>query len=105
MATKASVLNSGEQAFAAAIAQINRSNPFTTQRIAHERVALGDAFIAENPEWNLDGPAPGFFPNVLLLERKADALVTRLAAAWPKGGGVLVAESDLFAEVVVFWLF
>jgi transcriptional regulator with AAA-type ATPase domain len=42
---------------------------------------------------------------VLLLERKADALVARVAAAWPRSGRVATGESDLFAEVVVFWLF
>ena len=88
MATKASILTARERAFAAAITQINRSNPFTSQRIAHEREALGDRFIDEQPEWNLDGPTPGFFANVLLLREEVEALVLRVNAAWPKGGGV-----------------
>ena len=105
MSTKASLLTAKERAFATAIAQINRSNPFTTERIAHERVALGEAFIAEKPEWNLDGPAPGFFANVVLLEKEAGALVARVQSAWPKDGAVPAAEANLYAETVVFWLF
>lgn len=105
MSTTGSFFTAKEQAFAAAIAQINRSNPFTAQRIAHERVALGDRFIDKQPEWNRDGPAPGFFANVLLLREEAEVLVLRASAAWPRGGRVDPVEAGLYAETVVFWLF
>jgi hypothetical protein len=98
-------LSESERAFAAAIVRLNRSNPFTTGRIECERAALGGDFVAADADWNLYGPGVGLHPNVVRLKRDAAALVSKLTASWPKGGGVTAADAELHGQVVVFWLF
>jgi DNA-binding NtrC family response regulator len=99
------ILTDRDRAFATAIARLNHANPFTAERIACEREALGADFVDARAEWNLEGPALGAHPNIGKLHHTAAALVARACAAWPKGGGVAAADRDLYVQVVVFWLF
>lgn len=94
-----------DRAFATAIARLNHANPFTSERIAHEKEALGTDFVEVRADWNLAGPALGAHPNVTRLQQESAALVKRIAAAWPKGGGVGAEERDLYVQVALFWLF
>jgi DNA-binding NtrC family response regulator len=105
MSSKLIRFTESEKAFATAIVRLNRANPFTRERIECERAALGSAFVTANADWNLNGPGLGVRPNVARLHNDATALVTRLAAAWPKLGGVTAAEAELYVQVAVFWLF
>jgi DNA-binding NtrC family response regulator len=105
MSNTAVVLNPRERAFAAAIARLNHANPFTTERIAWEKEALGDGFVDDRAEWNLSGPGLGVHPNLTRLQQEAAALVARVSGAWPKAGGVVREDRDLYVQVVVFWLF
>lgn len=105
MANKISMLTSRERVFAAAIARLNHANPFTTERIACEKEALGAGFADDRADWNLSGPGLGAHPNVTRLQQEAEALVVRVSAAWPKSGGVAAEDGKLYGQVVVFWLF
>lgn len=105
MSDKSLPFTESERTFARAIVRLNRANPFTVERIQCEREALGSAFVSVNADWNLNGPGLGLHPNVVRLQRDAAALAAKLAAAWPKGGGVPSAETELHVQVVVFWLF
>lgn len=105
MSTPHAILTSRERVFSAAIARLNHANPFTTERIAHEKEALGDGFVDERAEWNLSGPGLGVHPNLTRLQQEAAALVSRVSGAWPKAGGVTGEDRELYAQVVVFWLF
>ena len=61
--------------FAECIARIISSNPFLPERIANEKEALGDAFVAKNANWNLDPSEYRTNTNLTLLhERAVDVL-------------------------------
>lgn len=105
MNTTSASLTPRERAFAAVIASLNQANPFTTERIAYEKQALGDGFLDERADWNLSGPGLGVHPNVTRLQHEAAALVARVSGAWPSSGGMTKEDRQLYAQVVVFWLF
>ncbi len=102
MANLDSLLTPRERVFAAAIVRLNHANPFTAERIAWEKQALGDEFVDARSEWNLSGPGLGVHPNLTRLQEEAAALVTRVSGAWPKAAGVAAEDRDLYAQVVVF---
>lgn len=105
MSNKALPYTEPERVFAGAIVRLNRANPFTAERIECEREALGSAFVPLNAEWNLNGPGLSLHPNVAKLVRDAEGLVKKMTEAWPKASGVAATESELHAQVTVFWLF
>lgn len=101
-----SFLNVREGALLQAVASVAYCNPFLPERIAHERAALGEAFVESEAPWNLRGDDPDT-PQVnplRLTERVAplvDALRTRLGTqhrASPE-------ELRLYEDAVLFLLF
>jgi len=74
-------VDEGERAFAECVRALSRTNPFTEERRALERRALGDAFVVVRGPWGAGFDRRANNPNVVEIEaravRLADALVTR----------------------------
>lgn len=94
-----------EQAFAEAIVRLNATNPFLPDRIAAERVALGDDYDEAGAPWNTLPPSPQLHPNHVLLRARCEAWMARAVAAWPTTGRVSPAAATRYVEVVGFWLY
>ena len=105
------LFTSAEAGFADAVSRLIYANPFLPERIEAEREALAADFVREGAEWNLQpsdvagSAAPQ--PNLALLRRRVDALVERLAAAWPTAEvrPLAAGDGERFADLVLFALF
>ncbi|HLP03123.1 MAG TPA: sigma 54-interacting transcriptional regulator [Opitutaceae bacterium] len=113
-----SLFSGTEADFAAAISRLIYANPFLPERIEAEQDALAADFVREGAEWNLQ---PGTTenaataavpqPNLALIRRRVDALVERLANAWPSAGGAAgvrppsASDGERFADLVLFSVF
>jgi len=113
-----------EIGFADAVSQLIYANPFLPERIQAERDALASDFVHEGAAWNLQpseadacaaasSATPGQ-PNLALIRRRVDALVERLAAAWPQPSSSASptptrspspAEAEHFTDLVLFAIF
>ncbi|MGA2147421.1 MAG: sigma 54-interacting transcriptional regulator [Bryobacteraceae bacterium] len=51
-------LSSSERAFLRAASELSFSNPFLPERILHERAALGDEFVDDEPVWSFSVDEP-----------------------------------------------
>ncbi len=98
-------MTEAERSLASAIAGLGHANPFLPERIALERAALGDAFVAADPVWTVRPDRAVQNPNVVRLAERAAALAGRLRdrlAAGPSPG-----ESDrlLYEDLVLYVLY
>ncbi|HEY0943769.1 MAG TPA: sigma 54-interacting transcriptional regulator [Opitutaceae bacterium] len=92
--------------FADAVVRLNASNPFLPERIACERAALGNDFVAAGAEWNKLPPATTQHPNHTRLTARAGDIIERVRTRWPKDGrGVGRADAARYEELAGFWLY
>ena len=100
-----------ERGFVEALSELVYTNPFTPERIALERRALGAEFVEDAAAWSATGspgggtPASPDRPNVVLLRRRTEPLAAMLrerlvAAAGPIGRDELVLYEDLALYVL-----
>jgi DNA-binding NtrC family response regulator len=101
-----SIFSVTDREFATAVRGLSGVNPFLPERIEWERRALGAEFRAEGSEWNRLTPSEQLPPNMVLISRRTDELVERLASHWPAGAGRIAAEDGrLFSSLVLFALY
>jgi len=97
-------LDGADRALARAISTLAYCNPFLPERIAGERAALGDDFVAGGTLWDASGrPEP--LANLHALERRAGALADRLAAKLRDGARPGPDEQRLYEDVAVYAVF
>lgn len=99
------LLTSDEAAFGAAVARLNRCNPFLPERIEHEREALGAAFVEAGAAWNVLAPTAARHPNLVALVERSEVWIEQVRARWPSAGRLRRETNLMYEEVVLFWLF
>src|SRR6266404_1304800 len=72
------LMNGAERAFAGSIARLSYENPFLPGRIALERAALGDEFVASAPVWTVRADREVQNPNVERLHARVETLAATL---------------------------
>jgi len=88
--------------FVRAVSDLIFCNPFLPQRIEAERRALGDAFVEDGSEWNVDPRAGVRRPNVEVLCERATQVVEAARQRLVDGYKASASESDLYGELVLF---
>lgn len=104
MTTK-SLFTADERAFATAVQGLSFCNPFMPERIAWERQALGEAFVADAADWNRLAPVATPNANLQAIDERASALIENVARNWPAGGRVAAEDARLFANIVLYELY
>jgi hypothetical protein len=101
-----------ERRFAQAIARVAYDNPFSPQRIDHERAALGDDFTESGSVWSPDGAhldSQSFHPerpNVITLRDRSYLLAHRLRQRLDVGRADLSAlDLELYEDLCLYALF
>ncbi len=93
-----------DRRFAATVSRLVSCNPFITTRLELEREALGEDFVEEAAEWNLDPFRTTRNRNMAaLLERVATLVEARVGAFRDNAGAP--AEREHFADLVLFRLY
>lgn len=99
------LLTGDDLAFAEAVQRVNAANPFSAERIAAERTALGTAFEENGAEWNTRPPADEPHPNVAAIAARCGDLVKRLREAWRRAGRATATDRTLYEELLGYWLY
>lgn len=99
------LLTDEERKFALAVSRVNAANPFLPERIAAEREALGDVFVAEGADWNTRPPASEPHVNGLRIAERCGQLLARVRAAGCTDGRVARSDLELYKDVAGYWLF
>jgi DNA-binding NtrC family response regulator len=97
-------LESADRSLAEAISRLAHCNPFLPERIACERQALGDDFVAGGTLWH-DTGEPEQAPNLRALAERANALADRLAGRLLAGARPAKQDLQLYEDVIVYVLF
>lgn len=102
-----SFLSRGDLSSAKAIAQLNYTNPFTSERIELERIALGHDFEPEvQPFWSHSQQhTPQRRKNVIKVSEKAKLLLTRLRAEMHDGVRPDRPQMELYEDLAYYVLF
>lgn len=99
------LLTGEDLAFAMAVQRVNAANPFSTERIAAERKALGSTFKEEGAEWNTRPPSDDPHPNVAAIAARCGEMVGRLREAWRRAGRATATDRALYEELLGYWLY
>jgi transcriptional regulator of acetoin/glycerol metabolism len=100
------ILNSGERGFLESVVKVSYANPFTADRIEHEREALGTEFDESRADWNLLGDDPETQQvNTRRLAEKAYAAIARMQNQLKKGMDISRKELKLYEDTVLFLLY
>lgn len=99
------LLTGGDLAFAVAIQRVNAANPFSPERIAAERTALGAEFREEGAEWNTCPPTGAPHPNVAAIAARCGEMLSRVREAWRRAGRATAVERMLYEELMGYWLY
>jgi len=94
-----------EKSFAAVVSRLVHMNPFTPDRIACEREALGRGFTPVDPVISMRPDRNQESPNMLRLQERAEELVARVRAALVEGVPVDDQEALLYEDLVTFVLY
>lgn len=103
--SRKALLTGEDLAFAEAVQRVNAANPFSTERIAAERTALGTAFQEGSAEWNTRPPVGAPHPNVAAIAVRCGEVVSRVREAWRRAGRATAAERALYEELMGYWLY
>jgi transcriptional regulator with AAA-type ATPase domain len=99
-------LSSSERGFLRAASRLAFCNPFLPERVAHERAALGDEFVEDEPVWSFSVLDPERRrANVWRIAARLDELCPRLRAKL--AAHVAASEEDrvLYEEAVINLLY
>ncbi|MEX0884871.1 MAG: sigma 54-interacting transcriptional regulator [Phycisphaeraceae bacterium] len=100
-----SLIPSSDRTFVRAVSELAYANPFLPQRIELERQALGDAFDADDADWNVrvtDGAEPR---NPLRIMERAEPLLASLRDRLVQGRAASDADLALYEDLALFVLF
>ncbi|MEM7050163.1 MAG: sigma 54-interacting transcriptional regulator [Acidobacteriota bacterium] len=94
-----------ERSVAEALSELTHCNPFLRQRIAWEKQALGDEFVAADAVWIAPPGAEPDRPNLLALERRVTDLVHTVRQRLADGEKGSAADRRLYADLVLYHLY
>lgn len=93
------------RAAAVALAGLGTTNPFTRERVEHERAALGRHWVATGPVWVVDPQRQGNNPNLPRLAARAEQLVARARARLDAGVTPSAEDWALYEELALYTLY
>ncbi len=96
---------SGERRFVEAVGYMAHCNPFTPERIASERAALGDAFEAHLSDWNVRPGDERDHPNLDRLLAQSEAILNRARDRMARQRGVPGGEMQLYEDLLLTVLY
>ena len=101
------ILSSRELQAAEAIGQIGYCNPFLPDRLALERLALGDDFRCEDPVINLppDADLMTIFPNFTALRERAEVLSETMRSRLLSGTTSTERELHIYQNMAMYLLY
>ena len=94
-----------ERAIAEAMSRLTAVNPFSPERMGHERDVLGPAFVATGPVWSVDAELDGQNPNLAALDAAAAALLETARARLARGVSATAEEQHLYEDLVLYHLY
>ncbi len=98
------ILSKMEAQQAQALVALSLSNPFTAERVAGEKRALGPAYIEAFAIWVVDPERQGSNPNIPAMTRLCEALCQKLGAGLC-AGKASAAERELFEGLALYQLY
>lgn len=99
------LLTRSERAFVETISALAHCNPFLPERIALERAALGNEFVADKADWNRHVESAGEHPNVVRLLERAERVATDLRAKLNAAPRLTPEELERYEDLVLFVLY
>ncbi len=94
-----------DRSFLSAVSRLTYCNPFTPERIQHERAALGEAFVAGDPVWSLRGGSGRDRPNVARILARAEELAPGIRDAILAARRPGAEEILLYEDLAIFILY
>jgi transcriptional regulator with AAA-type ATPase domain len=95
------LFNAAERKFAEAVGQLGHCNPFTAERIACERAALGNEFDESQADWNVHFEDERTHPNLTRVLARCEALLDRVRAKIERRPGDLGAQFPLYEGLLL----
>jgi hypothetical protein len=100
------LLTAREHAFLEAVARLSYSNPFLPELLEFERLALGDAFVEEEPLWSLQVADPERIRgNTGEILRRLQALLDVLRERLKQDPTASRQELELYEDGLLYWLY
>ena len=100
-----SILSDTERSFAAAFSRMVYCNPFTPERIEHERDALQAEFVGAHRVWNLAPQDAGDGQNLITLGKRAEVLIRTVRQRLLDGQRASPSDLDLYQDLAYYWLY
>jgi hypothetical protein len=94
-----------ERRFAEAIRGLTYGNPFLPERIAYEKAALGDEWVAAGADWNLRPEVGGDHPNLIRVNLKLEALMDSLRGRMKGAEAPGEEEGRLYEDLAFFHIY
>jgi DNA-binding NtrC family response regulator len=99
-------LSSDERAWLRTVSQLCYCNPFLPERIAYERVVLGDDFVEAEATWNLRGDDPSVpLLHPARLSRRLETLLQAARERLSRGSAAAEADLLLYEDAVLLLLY
>ncbi|MEX2114647.1 MAG: hypothetical protein WD845_15750, partial [Pirellulales bacterium] len=95
------LFTAAERQFVEAVGRLGHCNPFTAERIACERLALGREFDETKADWNVRFEDERAHPNLVRVLQRSDALLERARATIERRPGDLGAEFPLYEGLLL----
>ena len=90
-----------ERRFLTAVARLAYSNPFLTERLDHERAALGREFVPAGPVWSASVTDPDAeLPNVARIHARLEPLMESIHARLERASDMTAADLAIYEESV-----
>jgi hypothetical protein len=90
-----------ERKFAEAVGRLGYCNPFTAERIACERAALGDEFDDRKADWNVRFEDERDHPNLERLLKRSEALLDRARAKIERRPSDIGQQFPLYEDLLL----
>ena len=100
-----SLLRPAERRFLTAISRLTYENPFTPERIRHEREALGDRFLEADAVWSYRPEAGPERANIGRLVEQVEPMAADLRDRLARGAEVSDADAGLYQDLVFYLLY
>ena len=94
-----------EKTCAEALVALGYCNPFLPERIAFERVVLGNAFVGTDGPWHKHVEVDEVRPNIELLTQRAKVLADTARERLLSGQTPGEAERGLYEDTALYYLF
>lgn len=94
-----------DRGFLEALSRLAYCNPFTSERIELERLALGASFDERASAWSKQSEWESERPNIVQLRKRCVALGERLRQSLTQGTPATEAELNLYEDLIAYLLY